>query len=112
MNDVLGKLPPEAVRHLAAFKREVETALPGQVARVILFGSRARGDAEPDSDYDVAVFVRDLDDNIRDVVSHTAYEHLLEGIHISPIVLPAGYADDPTVTELAYEIAKDGVGLP
>jgi predicted nucleotidyltransferase len=27
--------------------------------RVVLFGSRARGDAKPDSDYDVAVFLKD-----------------------------------------------------
>jgi uncharacterized protein len=26
----------------------------------VLFGSRARGDARPDSDYDVAVFLKDL----------------------------------------------------
>jgi predicted nucleotidyltransferase len=30
--------------------------------RVVLFGSRARGDAHKDSDYDVAVFLRDMAD--------------------------------------------------
>jgi uncharacterized protein len=29
------------------------------IERVVLFGSRARGDARPDSDYDVAVFLND-----------------------------------------------------
>jgi predicted nucleotidyltransferase len=28
----------------------------------LTYGSRARGDARPDSDYDVAVFLRDMDD--------------------------------------------------
>lgn len=30
--------------------------------RVVLFGSRARGDATPDSDYDVAVFLKEMGD--------------------------------------------------
>ena len=30
--------------------------------RVVLFGSRARGDAGPDSDYDLAVFLKRIDD--------------------------------------------------
>jgi predicted nucleotidyltransferase len=33
-----------------------------RIDRVVLFGSRARGDAEDDSDYDVAVFLKSLDD--------------------------------------------------
>jgi predicted nucleotidyltransferase len=40
------------------FKRRAEAALPGRVSRVVLFGSRARGEARPGSDWDVAVFVR------------------------------------------------------
>jgi predicted nucleotidyltransferase len=30
-----------------------------RLERVVLFGSRARGEAKPDSDYDIAVFIRD-----------------------------------------------------
>jgi predicted nucleotidyltransferase len=33
-----------------------------RLERVVLFGSRARGDAHRDSDYDVAVFLRDMAD--------------------------------------------------
>lgn len=29
-----------------------------RLERIVLFGSRARGDARPDSDYDVAIFLR------------------------------------------------------
>lgn len=109
----LDTLSHDAVDHLAAFKREVEEALPGRVARVTLFGSRARGDAEEDSDYDVAVFVQDLADrsDVGSIVSDVAYAHILEGIYISPIVLPAEHAEDSERTELAWEIAKDGVIL-
>jgi predicted nucleotidyltransferase len=32
-----------------------------RIERVVLFGSRARGDAPPDSDYDVAVFLHETD---------------------------------------------------
>lgn len=114
MDRSLQHLPPGAAKHLSAFKRELEDALPGSVATMKLFGSRARGDATPDSDYDVAVFIRDLGERseIRNIVSSKAYQHMLEGIHISPVVLPASYADDATATELAFEIARDGIVLP
>jgi predicted nucleotidyltransferase len=48
-----------AVR-LRAFRRDAERLFPGRISHVILFGSRARGDARRDSDYDVAVFIKDL----------------------------------------------------
>jgi predicted nucleotidyltransferase len=43
---------------LADLQRGVRIVLPGVSARMTLFGSRARGDAEPDSDMDVLL---DLD---------------------------------------------------
>lgn len=38
---------------LADLQRDVRAAMPGVFMRWTLFGSRARGDAEPDSDMDV-----------------------------------------------------------
>ena len=110
----LDRIPPEAREHLAAFKRELEEALPGRVARVTLFGSRARGDAEEDSDYDVAVFVRDQAEDWRltSFVSEIAYPYVLEGTFISPIVLPTEYLAPDPPTELAADIARDGLVLP
>jgi len=107
------RVSPEALEHLMAFKREVETALPGQVARVTLFGSRARGDAEEDSDYDVAVFVRERADDWRltHLVARIAYPHMFGGVFISPVVVPTAYMEDDPPTELAAEIARDGFAV-
>jgi predicted nucleotidyltransferase len=47
---------------LARFRAALDDIYGNQIDRVVLFGSRARGDAHPDSDYDVAVFLRDMSD--------------------------------------------------
>lgn len=44
---------------LERFRRALDTAYGGRLERVLLFGSRARGDAAANSDYDIAVFIRD-----------------------------------------------------
>jgi predicted nucleotidyltransferase len=105
-------LPPAAASRLANYKRAVEQALPG-VEKLILFGSRARGHARLDSDYDVAVVVRDLSDrrHIRRVLSDLAYDHILGGFFIRPIPLPSDYLEPNgrRPTELAEDIIRDGV---
>lgn len=45
---------------LTEFAARVRERFPG--ARVVAFGSRARGDAAPDSDFDVCVVVDSLDE--------------------------------------------------
>jgi uncharacterized protein len=46
---------------LSRFRAALDEVYGERIERVVLFGSRARGDARPDSDYDVAVFLKDLD---------------------------------------------------
>ncbi len=45
---------------LALFRAAVAELYGERIERVVLYGSRARGDARPDSDYDVAVFLKGL----------------------------------------------------
>lgn len=47
---------------LASFRKALCTLYGDRLDRVILFGSRARGKARPEPDYDAAVFLRDLPD--------------------------------------------------
>jgi uncharacterized protein len=43
---------------LVRFSAAVREAYGDRLERIVLFGSRARGDHQPDSDYDIAVFIR------------------------------------------------------
>jgi len=105
-------LPRDAADRLADYKHAVVHALPG-VEKLILFGSRARGEARADSDYDVAVVVRDLSDrtHVRRVLSGLAYDHILSGFFIRPIPLSPDYRAprERRRMELADAISRDGV---
>ena len=50
-------LHPAVLRFCDAARQQFADRLE----RIVLYGSRARGDHRPDSDYDIAIFVRDLD---------------------------------------------------
>jgi uncharacterized protein len=97
---------------LKRFHAAVTEIYGDRVARVVLFGSRARGDAGPDSDYDVAVFLRDLPDRfaemnrLADVATDILYS---EGqfIHAMPYRADAYNERTP----LMHEIRADGIDL-
>ena len=88
------------------------------VRHAALFGSRARGDSYPDSDYDLAVLLRgDLakQPDIRAKVVDEAFEHVIEGYALTPIPLRGDYLQPVAGryrTELARRIAHEGVLVP
>ena len=84
------------------------------VRRVVLFGSRARGDADADSDMDVLVIVDDLTDLIEDFVSQCAWEAGFENdIVLVPVVFSRNdWENGPErYSLLAEAIKSEGVYL-
>lgn len=89
-------LPPEAAARVIAYRRALDRALPGAVEAVILFGSRARGDARDDSDYDLAVLMRgDLArrPEARAAVADEAFEHVIDGFAFTSVPLCDDYLE-------------------
>ncbi len=54
---------------LKRFRTAVTEIYGDRLQRVVLFGSPARGDAQPDSDYDGAVFLSDLPDRASELLN-------------------------------------------
>ena len=87
-----------------------------RLERVVLYGSRARGDAGEDSDYDVAVFLNDLKegdldnrwrelDRLADLGTEILHE-TGELVHAMPY--RAGFYNDERMP-LMHEIRADGI---
>jgi predicted nucleotidyltransferase len=83
-----------------------------RIERVVLFGSRARGDAHEDSDYDVAVFLRDMTDRFAEMdrLADLGTDILNEtGAFVHAMPYRAGSHDERTPLMLA--IRSEGVDL-
>lgn len=107
MNDVAAADPI-----LKRFRTGLDKMYGSRVERVVFYGSRARGDAKPDSDYDIAVFLRDMTDRWKELdrLAELSTEILYEtGELIHAMPYRAGAYDDRT--PLMHEIREDGVDL-
>jgi predicted nucleotidyltransferase len=97
---------------LQRFKTALDEIYGDRIDRVVLFGSRARGDARPDSDYDVAVFLKSLPDQQKE-------RKRLADLRVDFLDDTGAFFDTkpyPTTsyrerTPLMHEIRRDGLDL-
>src|ERR1700677_4944079 len=97
---------------LTRFRAALDAAYGPRLERAVLYGSRARGDAGPDSDYDIAVFLRDMPDRFAEMdrLADLATDILNDGgpfIHAMPY--RAGSYEERT--PLMHEIRRGGIDL-
>lgn len=97
---------------LSRFRQALQDMYGERLDRAILFGSQARGEAGPDSDYDVAVFLKTLPDRWREL------DRLAElrvrmiddtGAFFDALPFPVDAYEQPS--PLMREIRRDGVAL-
>ena len=97
---------------LRRFRAALVDTYGDRLERAVLFGSRARGDSRPDSDYDIAVFIRDPSDWFEEVVrlAELGTDILMEtGAVISAKPFRAGAYREPLT--LMRAIRSEGLDL-
>jgi predicted nucleotidyltransferase len=97
---------------LNRFRAGLDALYGERIERVVLFGSRARGDARSDSDYDVAVFLKVLTDRWQeaDRLADLATDVMDEtGAFIHAMPYAAGAYRERT--PLMHEVRREGLDL-
>lgn len=107
-----GRAPATDTVALTRLRAALHALYGDRLERAVLFGSRARGDARPDSDYDVAIFLhhytrawpelQPLGKITTDILQDT-------GAVISALPFPAGSYRDRTI--LMADIRREGTDL-
>jgi predicted nucleotidyltransferase len=97
---------------LTLFRAALDEAYGARIDRVVLFGSRARGDARPDSDYDVAVFLKAFDSFSKEAGALAEIEtEILFDTGFVVNAFPFRAASYRDRSGLMQEVRRDGVDL-
>jgi predicted nucleotidyltransferase len=97
---------------LNRFRSALAEIYGDRLERAVLYGSRARGDHRPDSDYDIAVFIKDpgnFTEESAELAAVTTDILIDTGAVISATPFPAGAYRERT--GFMHELRKDGLDL-
>ena len=105
-------LHPEEQTWLDEYRKALRERHPGTVLRMVIYGSKARGDAREDSDLDVLLVVKDGADHLKLPLREIGYD-LAAASWAVPSIMAYTQAEWDRLKELrsAYResIERDGV---
>lgn len=109
----LKHLRPAERRAVARFCQELERALPGRVQRLILYGSKARGDAHPESDVDLLLVVDSRTQEVEETILDLTARPWEEGVYLEVLEMtPADLAAQCALgTPFIRNVAEEGIPL-
>jgi uncharacterized protein len=108
------KLKSKDAAALEEFLQSLRSALGKNLLDAKLFGSKATGRDQPDSDIDVLVVVNRNGVEIEDRVLDIAFDvNLKHDLYISPRVIDRSILSDPvwSITPFLRAVAKEGISL-
>ena len=106
-------MTPQEAGILNQLKAKLQERL--SVSRLVLFGSRARGDGDPDSDLDVLVILntpvgREAEDYVNDCAWEVGLEH---GIVVVPVTVSRYDWEEGLLSSslLAIAVKREGIAV-
>lgn len=97
---------------LKRFRAALNELYGDRLSRVVLFGSRARGDARRDSDYDVAIFLKDDVDRWKEIDKIVPIVvDIMGDTHAVFSAFPYSVASYQEPTLFMHEIRREGVDV-
>jgi predicted nucleotidyltransferase len=108
------KLKPKDAAAIEEFVGRLRGALADNIVEVKLFGSKATGKDQPESDIDILVGVDkggvDVEDEVLDIAFETNLKH---DVYISPRIIDRATLTDPVwrITPFLKSIEKEGISL-
>jgi len=107
-------VPTKDINILEELKKELYSLLKDNLLKIILFGSRARGDFEEDSDTDIALIVKNITRQIRNSIYEKVAEiEIKHNFPISLLIFSENVFNELKRRErrIALDIEKEGIEL-
>lgn len=110
--EIMEKHKEENNSVLADIKEYLHRLHGNNILWIILFGSRSRGDAEKDSDYDILLIVKKYNKELENLTDEVAYEMLDRyGVIVSIFIVDIETFKRETYEPLFCNIRREGIIL-